>query len=117
MPRQRIVKPVYLTDAASRRVAIRFQGVLPVLVDIAGQQYNFETLDYSEVGLYIRELESGAEPLLSDGQEIAGRIGRDDAASVLFRGHVVRTHHKTTGIHYAVKVEEMESMQEDKDLP
>lgn len=116
VPRQRIVKPVYLTDAGSRRVAIRFQGVLPVSIELNGKRHKFETLDYSEVGLYIRELNSGTKPLLNDEQEIHGRIGRDVAASVSFRGFVVRTHHKATGIHYAVKVEEMESLQDNKDL-
>lgn len=110
VPRQRIVKPVYLTDAGSRRVAIRFEGVLPVEVDHEGQTFHFETLDYSEVGLYMRELESSDTPKLKDAQAIRGRIGRDTAGSVDFEGEVVRTHFKTGGIYYAVKVDQMSSM-------
>ena len=109
VPRQRIVKPIYLTDAASRRVAIRFEGVLPVVVEQDGQSHHFETLDYSEVGLYMRELDSGTTPRLKENQAIHGRIGSDAATSVLFEGHVVRTHFKTAGIHYAVKVKTMSS--------
>jgi serine/threonine protein phosphatase 1 len=110
VPRQRIVKPIYLTDAASRRVAIRFQGVLPVVVDVDGEHHRFETLDYSEAGLYMRELESGDVPQLKAGQIIHGRIGKDPAAAVLFDGQIVRTHFKAGGIYYAVKVDKMVSM-------
>jgi serine/threonine protein phosphatase 1 len=113
VPRQRIVKPVYLNDAASRRVAIRFEGVLPVLVEHDGQTFHFETLDYSEVGLYMRELDSTDVAKLSDGQPIKGRIGKDLAGGVEFEGSVVRTHFKAGGIYYAVKVDEMSSMQPD----
>lgn len=109
VPRQRIVKPVYLTDTASRRVAIRFEGVLPVLVEQDGQSLHFETLDYSEVGMYMRELDSGKFPRLTEKQVITGRIGRDVAGSVDFQGQVVRTHFKAGGIYYAVKVDQMSS--------
>lgn len=111
-PRQRIVKPIYLADTASRRVAIRFQGALPVLVKRRGQSYQFETLDYSEVGLYMRELQSGAAPRLKEAEAIHGRIGRDPSASVLFRGQVVRVHSSVQGIHYAVKVDSMNPLKE-----
>ena len=111
VPRQRIVKPVYLTDSESRRVAIRFEGVLPVLVEHEGQSFHFETLDYSEVGLYMRELDSGESPKLADNQLIKGRIGRDAAGSVDFEGQVVRTHYKTGGIYYAVRVAYMSAEQ------
>jgi serine/threonine protein phosphatase 1 len=113
VPRQRIVKPVYLNDAASRRVAIRFEGVLPVVVEHDGQEFHFETLDYSEVGLYMRELDSTDVAKLQDGQPLKGRIGKDVAGSVEFEGSVVRTHFKSGGIYYAVKVDTMSSMQAD----
>ncbi len=110
VPRQRIVKPVYLHDAASRRVAIRFEGVLPVFVEHEGQIFNFETLDYSEVGLYMRELEAGDIPKLAEEQIIKGRVGKDIDSSVEFEGVVVRIHFKPGGIYYAVKVSSMSSM-------
>ncbi len=114
VPRQRIVKPVYLTDAASRRVAIRFQGVLPVVVEQAGKQLQFETLDYSEVGLYIREVTPGPAPHLLEGQVISGRIGKDAAGSVQFHGSVIRAHQIAGTTRYAVKVDSMESMDDGK---
>jgi serine/threonine protein phosphatase 1 len=109
VPRQRIVKPVYLHEAGSRRVAIRFQGVLPVVVEMDGQEIEFETLDYSEVGLYMRELDSGDGAKLKDNQVIHGHIGREEAGRVEFEGQVVRTHFKADGVHYAVKVDKMVS--------
>lgn len=107
VPRQLIIKPVYLRDTASRRVAIRFQGVLPVFVeDGEGRdEMRFETLDYSEAGLYMRELTCGAESKLKEGQEIEGHLGqRESSGSVGFSGRVVRVHDKESGFHYAVQV-------------
>ena len=116
VPRQRIVKPVYLHDAGSRRVAIRFEGVLPVFVEQDGKTIEFETLDYSEVGLYMRELDSTDVAKLQDNQPIKGTIGKDAAGSVEFEGSVVRTHFKAGGIYYAVKVDHMSSMQAEDTL-
>tara|TARA_R110002096_G_scaffold77896_3_gene183192 strand:- start:20369 stop:21379 length:1011 start_codon:yes stop_codon:yes gene_type:complete len=115
VPRQRIVKPVYLTDAASRRVAIRFEGALPVFIEIDGQDYQFETLDYSEVGLYIREIAQGVVPQLAEGQAIEGRVGKDSSASVRFHGSVIRAHQIEAGTRYAVKVDAMENMQDNRE--
>lgn len=117
VPRQRIVKPIFLTDTASRRVAIRFQGALPVVVEQDGQRYQFETIDYSEVGLYMRELGSGPSPQLKQGEGIRGRIGRDPTGSVLFDGEVVRTHKDASGVRYAVKVNAMTPVQEKGATP
>ncbi len=115
VPRQRIVKPVYLTDTASRRVAIRFEGALPVTIKIGDAKYQFETLDYSEVGLYIRELAKGKVPELREGQAIVGRIGKDASASVRFRGSVIRSHQIAGGRRYAVKVDAMENMDDNRE--
>jgi len=115
VPRQRIVKPVYLTDTESRRVAIRFEGALPVVVQKGDKFLQFETLDYSEVGLYIRELQAGSTQQLQEGEEIHGRVGKDASASVRFRGTVVRAHLIAGGIRYAVKVDAMENMQDVRD--
>ncbi|MBL4634757.1 MAG: PilZ domain-containing protein [Kofleriaceae bacterium] len=99
---------MYLRDTASRRVAIRFQGVLPVFVDDGEDEQHFETLDYSEAGLYMRELESGDESKLKEGQEIVGHLGqRDSSGSVGFAGKIVRVHDKESGFHYAVQVTSM----------
>lgn len=105
--RQRIAKPVYLTDTSSRRVAIRFTGVLPVTVEHNGTEHHFETIDYSEVGLYMRECSPGKKPVLQEGAAIRGQIGAGGEANVRFEGQVVRTHHETNGIRYAVKVDTM----------
>ena len=102
VPRQRIVKPVYLTDTASRRVAIRFEGALPVIIELDGQEFQYETLDYSEVGLYIRETNPGTLPILHEGGAIEGRIGKDAAASVRFRGVIIRAHQLSGGMRYSV---------------
>jgi serine/threonine protein phosphatase 1 len=117
VPRQRVVKPVYLKDAASRRVAIRFQGTLPVLVEQDGQTYRFETIDYSEVGLYMRDIENRQGPVLQPNQPIRGRIGRDRIGSVLFKGVVVRTHVDDEGYHYAVKVDAMIPIEDARRKP
>ncbi|MCP4444083.1 MAG: hypothetical protein GY811_01895, partial [Myxococcales bacterium] len=48
-------------------------------------EFQYETLDYSEVGLYIREVNPGAVPQLHEGEPIRGRIGKDATASVQLR--------------------------------
>ncbi len=108
VPRQLIVKPVFLRDSDSRRVAIRFQGVLPVFVTDGETTLRFETLDYSEAGLYMRELECGDISQLQEGEHIAGHLGQENApGSVSFKGRVVRVHDKESGFHYAVQVTQM----------
>ncbi|MCP4447458.1 MAG: hypothetical protein GY811_19270, partial [Myxococcales bacterium] len=77
-------------------------------------EFQYETLDYSEVGLYIREVNPGAVPQLHEGEPIRGRIGKDATASVQFRGSVIRAHQIEGGTRYAVKVDAMENMEDNR---
>lgn len=107
VPRQRVIKPVYLRDGSSRRVAIRFRGALPVVVQTERGRFEFETIDYSEVGLYMRDLDKDRGQVLLPGHQIRGRIGGRDPGSVRFVGEVVRVHEEGGAYRYAVRVVSM----------
>lgn len=104
VPRQRVQRPVYLRDLRSRRVSIRFRGTLPVEVERGDRSLHFETVDYSEVGLYLRGHE---EAELAADEPVRGRIGSNGTGSVFFAGRVVRVHRDGAGVYYAVQVSEM----------
>jgi len=107
VPRQEAPRQVVLRDHGSRRAAVRFQGRLPVLVHVRGQTRNFETVDYSELGMYMHEIPSPElEPIrLVEGEAVAGVIGPGYPSYVSFTGRIVRASDEDRGLHYAVHIE------------
>jgi len=112
VPRQQeYPQQVVLRDHASRRAAVRFQGRLPVLVHVRGQTRNFETVDYSELGMYMHEVPGDEiEPIrLAEGELVVGVIGAGFPSYVSFSGRIVRVSDEDRGLHYAVQIERVTS--------
>lgn len=98
-----------LRDMSSRRIAIRFDGAIPVYGDVGASTHEFETINYSEAGMYMRDLLSDGEYVYEQGAIITGIIGHhEDEFRARFRGRVVRRRADTDGVHYAVKIMDLE---------
>ncbi len=98
-------RPIYLRDLSSRRAAIRFRGRLPVRLHRGEEIIDFETVDYSEVGMYMRDLEFRDRMVLSAHERIDGIIGSGEESGVIhFSGVVVRSKRQDDGDHYAIKI-------------
>lgn len=111
---QKSQPPVYLRDvASSSRMAARFRGAFSVVVEKNGQKIEFETLNYNEVGLLIREPVRGIslfvpnQPRLYVDEVINGRIGRGKLDDILFSGVVVRVEPRNEGILYGVRLDRL----------
>lgn len=104
-PRDIPAVSVFLKDARPQRVAYRFNGAVEVFVVKKGQVYGFETLNYNEFGLLIREVQPSIDPLLKVGEMIQGVIGQDPVKQVAFEGEVVRMENNNSEAPlYGVKV-------------
>jgi len=104
VPRQKKPAQVLLRDVTSRRAAVRFTGVVPVRILRRGQAFDFETVDYSEIGMYMRDLSERDTPLLEDGDRIEGLIGADQESLIEFKGTIVRCRRDDRGDHYGVRI-------------
>jgi serine/threonine protein phosphatase 1 len=104
VPRQTKSRRIYLRDQSSRRAALRFQGAVPVKINRAGKALDFETLDYSELGMYLRAVGKDESVLLSEDERIEGVVGPDEHSQVEFVGVIVRRHVDDVGAHYGVKL-------------
>lgn len=94
-------RPIYLRDAKeSRRRAFRFNGRVPVAVQYEGKSLQFETINYSEIGVLMRPVEAKGMMALRPGAAVSGFIGTDGAATP-FRGVVLRI---DEGARHAVKI-------------
>jgi serine/threonine protein phosphatase 1 len=97
-------RAVYLRDKSSdARMSIRFQGKLPVRVRMGAQSYDFETVNYSEAGMYMRDL-THLRRVFKLGDIIYGSIGSDIDSLTQFRGRVVRHAKEPVGYHYGVQI-------------
>lgn len=95
-------RQLILRDSTSKRIAIRFDGKLPVSVRYQNQSYDFETLNYNEFGFLIGALSSEA-PTFVAGDIVYGVAGQYEPSSVDFEGDVVRTELKDGRILYGIK--------------
>jgi serine/threonine protein phosphatase 1 len=93
-------EPTYLHEKGSRRAAVRFEGHVPVKIPRGDKTLEFETINYSEIGILMKDPEVTKQPRLSPGEQIAGTIGAEPGA-VGFRGVVIRV---DAGHRYAVKI-------------
>lgn len=103
-PKDRPIVPLFLKDARPQRIAHRFQGAVGVFVLKNNQVYGFETLNYNDFGLLMRETAPSVEPLLSVGESISGVIGQDPIKQVAFTGEVVRVDLHGAHPMYGVKI-------------
>jgi serine/threonine protein phosphatase 1 len=104
VPRLDSVRGTVLCDRSSRRRAVRFRGALPVDVCRGDEVIEFETLDYSPIGLFIRLVSPCERKPLAVNDVIFGTIGKGQPGSVLFRGVVVRELSNQQGLFYGVQI-------------
>jgi serine/threonine protein phosphatase 1 len=104
VPRRDAIDRVVLRDSSSRRAAIRFLGEVPVVVRRGTERHAFTTVDYSELGMYMRAADAGRAPHFDVGERLEGVVGPDAQSLVSFDGAVVRRRSDDLGVHYAVKI-------------
>jgi serine/threonine protein phosphatase 1 len=101
--RMRQPQKIVLRDASGSREAYRFTGTIPVRVTRSGVAHELVTVDYSELGMYLRAVDPDA-PRFSTGERIEGIVGPETQSPVSFTGVVVRTRVDDAGVHYGVKL-------------
>lgn len=100
------VQHVYLRDQGSNRVAVRFEGVVPVYVQSGETLLEFETINYSEFGVLIKDIVRRTDFLFAENQSIRGEIGSQNHNLVQFEGNVVRRTQEPDGFFsYGVKIQ------------
>jgi serine/threonine protein phosphatase 1 len=104
VPRQQREQPRYLRDIRSKRRAIRFEGAIPVQVDRPEIPLHFLTVNYSEIGMYLRTLSTYGAVELTIGESVTGFIGVHGPWRIRFWGEVVRRDEGAEGAYYAVKI-------------
>jgi len=104
VPRQSTPRRIYLRDRASRRAAVRFTGSVPVCVRRGDRVHEYETVDYSELGMYMRALGNAEADLLDVDERVEGFVGPDERSRVEFVGVIVRRRMDDVGVHYGVKI-------------
>ena len=103
--KQERLQQVYLRNPGSSRVSVRFKGTIPIQIVREGQFHPFETVDYNEFGLYIRDLVANhPSPQFSLGEEVEGEIGSQLHNTAHFKGKVVRVDQDQKGIFYAIQM-------------
>ena len=94
-----------------RRDAVRFSGALPVYVYSGDDSLQFETVDYSEFGMYMRDITNDEADVIAPGSEIMGQIGSQDHTLVDFHGECLRVERREDGVFYAVRLHHVGEMQ------
>jgi hypothetical protein len=87
---ERSIEPVAFRDKSSRRGAVRFEGNARVSIRVEEELLEFETLNYSQYGMFIRHAESARIGLFQPGQIVHGMIGSGTSGRVAFQAQVVR---------------------------
>ncbi len=105
--------PVALREETTwARFAVRFGGAITVHVAKGAKDLAFETLNYNEHGLLMRESAQAGNrtlhrPLFAVGEKITGRIGSHDFADVQFVGEVIRSEIRDGVYQYALKFDKI----------
>lgn len=100
--------PPALTESGSLRIAVRFNGRMAVSASKPGQRrVEFETLNYNQFGLLLRELRPMGIAVFEIGDIIEGTIGDDHRTAVEFEGQIVRTESRQGLVLYGVKIEKI----------
>ncbi len=99
------------------RVAVRFNGRLTVQVTLPSQdRLFFETLNYNQFGLLMREAGDHAEsPLLHKGQIIEGMIGSAGPSAIQFQGVVARIETRSQARVYGVSLQRVTNGNEGRE--
>ncbi len=95
---------VVLRDPSGIRQAHRFTGTIPVTVHHRGRVLEFVTVDYSEIGMYLRAHAPDENSRFTEGEQIQGVVSPDSLSPVAFSGLIVRTRIDDNGVHYGVKL-------------
>ena len=102
--------PVFPKEFASSRISMRFVGQLPVEARRGTEPARrYETLNYNQFGLLMKDLETGRVPYLRQGDRIEGVIGATGNSGVEFTGEVVRTESRGLSIVYGVRIDDISS--------
>lgn len=86
------------------RAATRFRGSMKVYISRSGKELNFETINYNQFGLLIREFKEAHEASLSVGEKLKGSIGKGKFQKMAFHGEVVRIETRGEGLLYGIKI-------------
>lgn len=101
--------PPVLTDE-TKRFAVRFNGRMPVKASRPGQKRTaFETMNYNQFGLLLREENPPFQGTFETGDIIEGTIGDDHRTAVDFEGQIVRTEFRLGLALYGVKLDKVAS--------
>ena len=91
----------------SARRSTRFSGRLPVMARAqGGTAREYETLNFNQFGLLLRDLET-YDNLLKSGDKIEGTIGSGGISPVKFQGSVIRVEARTGVIVYGVTIDSL----------
>ncbi len=116
VPKQQEDQPqptvVSYEDETWARLAVRFGGVMTVYVAKNGQEMVFETLNYNQHGLLMRESAQAGirllrRPSLAVGEKLNGRIGSHNFVDVHFSGEVIRSEVRDGSYQYALKLDKV----------
>jgi serine/threonine protein phosphatase 1 len=98
--------PVFPKEFSSSRVSMRFVGQLPVEARRGIEPTRrYETLNYNQFGLLMKDVEVGRVPYLRQGDLIEGVIGATDNSGVEFAGEVVRTESRGQSVVYGIRID------------
>lgn len=97
-------KRVYLQDRNSQRAAVRFDGAIPVVVERETEKFEFETVNYSEIGMLIRDTTRLDQLALAKGEVVTVKVGVGRPSEVKIIGRVLRRKLNDDGGYYALQV-------------
>ncbi len=101
--RQAEWKHSYLVDKTSARKAVRFIGSIPVIID-GYEKKLFETRNYTEFGMLIKDVSGNKISIFKDHQPITGEIGDNKTEDAIrFKGEILRSIQEIDGIYYAIQ--------------
>ncbi|MEI8346511.1 MAG: PilZ domain-containing protein [Pseudomonadota bacterium] len=82
--------------------AVRFNGPIPVMVNLEGVPVVFTTVNYSETGMLLKGPENASKAIMQQGQAITGEIG-DDNGKAAFKGEIIRVQREKNYFIYGIK--------------
>lgn len=104
-------------DPGGQRTAVRYKGRLPVQAGVAGKtQFAFETLNYNQYGILMKDVPMGVAPHFMEGDVIEGQIGSNLESGVQFRGTVVRVEARGNVRLYGIKIERASFGEDGRDF-
>ena len=105
--RQTVEREIHLRDERSHRRAIRFKASMPVYIHMNDEFLQFETENYSQIGMLIRNIIDPEVQVFQAGDEIQGEIGRETNQTLGFKGKIIRANLKEGEFLYAVEITEI----------